>query len=433
MKTQVISVYAKVSILVLGFLFSSAVAAVGGTPAYQVESVPFQWIDATTGTVQESQVTLPIGFNFRYYDNYFSTLAVMAEGFLAMGMFGYSYNHKIMPYLDYSMRLRNPTSRIYTKLEGTSPNQRFTVSWVDLSYGNVICYDQYLYEDVYCEWIYFGKVSFQVTLYEGSNDIVFRYLDVVASDEASANFTNRDNGRTATVLVEKGSRTEGTLYSRNQAAIQNGTALRFFMGTPSNLSPVANGGTVLFFPGPPVVQIVKEGAMVTLNGTGSSDYEGAIASYSWTQAYSQAIPLINANTATTSFVAPPGDNAYYFDLTVTDNQRAHSIDRVAVYVQKVPPPNVSPVAQAGPDQTIKQKTTMTLNGSGSSDPDGNIASYRWRQITGNTVILKNTTSAQATFTAPSTNNPINLTFELTVTDNGGVTATDQVVVTVVKR
>ena len=431
MNTKAIAMYATVSVLVFFSLFSSAIAVVGGTPAYQVESVPFQWIDATTGTAQNRQVTLPIGFNFRYYDQTFNTLAVMTEGYLAMGRFEYSdYTPRIMPYLDYSMDIGGPNS-IYTKLEGASPNRQFTVAWIDLTHqGGVTCGDQF---DSLCDYIYFGKVSFQVTLYEGSNDIVFRYLDVVASDEGGANFTNRDNGRTATVLVEKGSRTEGTLYSRNQAAIQNGTALRFFMGTPSNLSPVANGGTVLFFPGPPVVQIVKEGAMVTLNGTGSSDYEGAIASYSWTQAYSQTIPLINANTATTSFVAPPGDNAYYFDLTVTDNQRAHSIDRVAVYVQKVPPPNVPPVAQAGPDQTVKQKTTVTLNGLGSSDPDGNIVSYRWHQIAGKTVTLKNTTSAQATFTAPSTDNPINLTFELTVTDNSGATATDQVVVTVVKR
>lgn len=94
--------------------------------------------------------------------------------------------------------------------------------------------------------------------------------------------------------------------------------------------------------------------------------------------------------------------------------------------------NNPPIANAGPDQTVTQNTSVTLNGSASSDPDGSIVSYAWRQVSGKAVSLSNPTAAIATFTAPRTAKPIDLVFELTVTDNKGATAVDQVTITVVK-
>lgn len=96
--------------------------------------------------------------------------------------------------------------------------------------------------------------------------------------------------------------------------------------------------------------------------------------------------------------------------------------------------NQSPVANAGPDQTVRKETTVRLNGTGSSDPDGTIASYRWRQVSGTTVRLRNASTAIAEFRAPEprTKTPITLVFELLVTDNNGGTATDQVTITVTR-
>ena len=39
--------------------------------------------------------------------------------------------------------------------------------------------------------------------------------------------------------------------------------------------------------------------------------------------------------------------------------------------------NRPPVANAGPDQSAGPGTAITFNGTGSSDPDGSIASYGW--------------------------------------------------------
>jgi hypothetical protein len=69
------------------------------------------------------------------------------------------------------------------------------------------------------------------------------------------------------------------------------------------------------------------------------------------------------------------------------------------------------------------KGTFTLDGRGSSDPDGTITSYVWKRGTntvgtGSTLTLKRGVGSY--------------TFTLTVTDNGGLTAKDSVVVTVTR-
>lgn len=92
--------------------------------------------------------------------------------------------------------------------------------------------------------------------------------------------------------------------------------------------------------------------------------------------------------------------------------------------------NIPPLANAGAGGTdIEPGTTVTLNGSGSSDPDGSIASYAWAQTTGPTVTLSGTGSNR-TFTAPYTIAGTVLGFRLTVTDNMGATATATVSYTI---
>lgn len=92
-------------------------------------------------------------------------------------------------------------------------------------------------------------------------------------------------------------------------------------------------------------------------------------------------------------------------------------------------PNVPPTANAGSDQNTLTETEVTLDGSNSQDSDGIIASYQWKQTNGTTVTLsKNGTdkASNPTFTTPKTFNPETISFELTVTDNSGATATDTV-------
>lgn len=98
--------------------------------------------------------------------------------------------------------------------------------------------------------------------------------------------------------------------------------------------------------------------------------------------------------------------------------------------------DLNPTAAAGSDQTVTAGTTVNLSAAGSSDPEGGTLSYAWtvQDAAGtgltNANITNRLTSA-ASFTAPTPpSGPAAVTLRLTVTDPGGNTATDDVVVTV---
>ncbi|HSX32715.1 MAG TPA: PKD domain-containing protein [Candidatus Saccharimonadales bacterium] len=84
--------------------------------------------------------------------------------------------------------------------------------------------------------------------------------------------------------------------------------------------------------------------------------------------------------------------------------------------------NQPPIVNAGSDQTVLPGDTVTLDGTGSTDPDGTVASYSWAQVSGTAVTLSSNTAAQPTFTAPHLASGDTLVFHLIVTDNGGVTS-----------
>ncbi|WP_292655051.1 S8 family serine peptidase [Nitratifractor sp.] len=87
--------------------------------------------------------------------------------------------------------------------------------------------------------------------------------------------------------------------------------------------------------------------------------------------------------------------------------------------------NKPPVADAGPDKTVKVNHSVTVDGSGSYDPDGNIVSYEWKE--GSTVLAN---TATFTYTPTSVGNH---TLTLTVTDDDNATDSDSMVVTAVNN
>lgn len=98
-----------------------------------------------------------------------------------------------------------------------------------------------------------------------------------------------------------------------------------------------------------------------------------------------------------------------------------------------PPPNRAPVAVAGNDQTVQVGDTATLSGSASSDPDGDTLSFQWTLLSrpaGSAAALGSPTSVQATL-VPDVKGSYQV--RLTVTDSGGLAATDDVIVTAPNR
>jgi hypothetical protein len=99
-----------------------------------------------------------------------------------------------------------------------------------------------------------------------------------------------------------------------------------------------------------------------------------------------------------------------------------------------PPANDTPVADAGSDQTVGPRQRVYLDGSDSSDADGQIDQYHWTQVAGKAVSIKNAGSAVANFTSPRLRRGASLTlvFELEVTDDLDATAVDQVTINVTR-
>jgi hypothetical protein len=132
-----------------------------------------------------------------------------------------------------------------------------------------------------------------------------------------------------------------------------------------------------------------------------------------------------------TFTAPnvAGSISLKFKLTVTDFGGLKDTDTTIVNVTG---DNDPPVAGAGPDQNVDEETTVTLDGFNSFDPDDGIESYRWKQVTGPSVSLSDPQAVQPTFSAPDVGpDGASCTFELTVTDVGGLQSSDTVIVNVI--
>jgi hypothetical protein len=109
---------------------------------------------------------------------------------------------------------------------------------------------------------------------------------------------------------------------------------------PINVAPTANAGSN---------QTLTSGVTVTLNGSASSDPDGSIASYTWTQtAGTPAVTLANGSAAQPTFVAPTvaAASMLTFSLVVTDNLGAPSpAATVSVTVNPAPAGNVNVTGQ----------------------------------------------------------------------------------------
>ena len=190
-------------------------------------------------------------------------------------------------------------------------------------------------------------------------------------------------------------------------------------------------------------QTIDEGLKVQLDGSGSSDEDDGIASYQWTQEFAPdgsqtAVTLFNEDSAKAIFTAPDvlEDEILVFRLTVTDNAGVGAYDIVHVTVEA---DDTSPVSDAGPDQVVAfGASPVTLDGSGSSDPDGTIESYMWEEVAEpgeERVTLSGAATVTPSFTAPAVNpepsDPyLSILFRLTVTDDAGNESVDSMIVNV---
>jgi hypothetical protein len=218
---------------------------------------------------------------------------------------------------------------------------------------------------------------------------------------------------------------KGTLQA-DQSVLASEIEAEAAVAPPPAPRPVANAGRP---------QSVTSGALVTLDGSASTDPSGLPLSFQWTQASGLAVTLANANTARPSFTAPAvafGSPAasLVFSLVVSDANGVSAPATVTITVNAIVPP---PIANAGPDQSVASAALVTLDGSASSDPAGLPLSFAWTQASGPAVTLAGATTANPTFTAPSIAPGLpaaSLTFTLVVSDANASSAADSVTITV---
>jgi hypothetical protein len=156
-----------------------------------------------------------------------------------------------------------------------------------------------------------------------------------------------------------------------------------------NTQPVADAG--------PDQAITLVGTVVQLDGTGSIDLEGDTLTYLWnivSKPAGSSATLSNPASPTPTFVADINGD-YTVNLTVSDGSLS-STDLVLISFSNVPP-----LADAGGNDAAAVGDIVTLDGSGSSDANGDPISYTWSIIgrpLGSTALLSSSTGVSVTLT-----------------------------------
>jgi len=114
------------------------------------------------------------------------------------------------------------------------------------------------------------------------------------------------------------------------------------------------------------------------------------------------------------------EGTYSVLYNVVDNagNPADEVIRIVNVVQESV--NQPPTANAGPDQSVAAGELVQVSASGSSDGDGTIVGYKWRETTNSGITLSSTTAENISFTSPVSDTAQTVTLELIVTDDKGL-------------
>lgn len=185
------------------------------------------------------------------------------------------------------------------------------------------------------------------------------------------------------------------------------------IASSGNSAPVADAGSD---------QVVDAGSTVQLNAAGSSDADADLLSYLWSFVslpQSSAAMLSGSTTVNPTFVADV-EGSYVVQLTVSDGVESDS-DTLVVEVPGGSLGQTRPLADAGVDQVVTAGATVNLDGSGSSDPNGDSLTYNWTFIDwpgapgGAAPLLNDSTSVTPNFIAVDSG-----TYVLSLVVNDGV-------------
>jgi len=202
---------------------SSVNASTGGPDEYGYtwdDTVPYSWIDISgtgipLGLWDDDYATIPIGFNFNFYGQNYTSLIVGSNGHIdfTSGLGNNWYNWS-------GLSIPSPSGSIAGNDWGENPLIAPLFFDIDPFFGGEIYYgivggNLIIQYDNVPLWGMLGPHTFQVVLYQGSNDIKFQYRTVT--------YTTDFWGSSAVVGLDKDA-TVGLAYTGTPAA---GTAILF--------------------------------------------------------------------------------------------------------------------------------------------------------------------------------------------------------------
>ena len=172
--------------------------------------------------------------------------------------------------------------------------------------------------------------------------------------------------------------------------------------------------------------VTQAGTVVTLDGSSSTDSNGDALTYDWSFTsvpQNSDVTLTNPTTVTPTFT-PDINGDYTLDLVVNDGTSDSTPDSILIVLDIA---NEPPTANAGPDQNVETGSLVTLDGSGSTDLEGDTLTYDWVLSTpaGSGATLSDTAAVSPTYTADVDGT---YTIDLTVSDDAGQSTIDEVVI-----
>ncbi len=245
-----------------------------------------------------------------------------------------------------------------------------------------------------------------ITVLSNDTDLDGDTLEVTATSNGPANGNVNINANDTITYVPDSNWNGTDTFEYSISDGNGGTASAIVTVTVNDVNddPIANAGTP---------QTVTSGIPINLDGSNSTDIDGTISTYTWSDDIS---PWTGSGATLTISGGLLAVGTHNITLEITDNDGGTATDSVIITVTAAGI-NIPPTANAGVDQSINDGDPVTLNGSG-NDIDGSIVSYSWS----NGINTQNQTINGLAVGSH--------TFILTVTDDAGAIGTDAVVITV---
>jgi len=172
-----------------------------------------------------------------------------------------------------------------------------------------------------------------------------------------------------------------------------------------------------------------EGQAIDLSGV-TTDADGWIVGCEWSDHGAGGAFLPSASSEAPTYLVPNvagcEDATIELTLTVTDDWGAQASDSLRMTIENA---NNPPTVDAGSDRLVESGEGVVLDGT-AFDADGSIVSILWEPVDGPPVELAESDRLGAQFDAPAVSEAVDLTFRLTVRDNCGVEAADEMAIRV---